>query len=154
MSPVRALARSNAVAPSDSELMDAIVAGSIDAFDELHDRYSARAFGVPRSICRDYGTAEDAVQEAFVSIFKTRGSYRSQRGTVAAWLIIVVRSRAIDVSRIQAKHSSRRAADDALSFVAGPATTGGTPLRQRRADRSVGMQKPQQQSQRRHRQLR
>ena len=117
MSPVRALARPNAVAPSDSELMDAIIAGSINAFDELYDRYSARAFRVARSICRDYGMAEDAVQEAFVSIFKTRGSYRSQRGTVAAWLMIVVCSRAIDVSRVQAKHSSRRAADDALSFV-------------------------------------
>ena len=117
MSPVRALARPNAVAPSDSELMEAIVAGSVDAFVELYDRYSTRAFRVARSICRDYGTAEDAVQEAFVSIFKTRASYRSQRGTVAAWLMMVVRSRAIDVSRVQAKHSGRRATDDALAAV-------------------------------------
>jgi RNA polymerase sigma-70 factor (ECF subfamily) len=101
--------------------MEEIVAGSAGAFEELYDRYSARAFRIARSVCRDYGAAEDAVQEAFVSIFKNRSSYQSQRGTVAAWVLMVALSRAIDVSRVRAKHATRRASDDSLAALPEPA---------------------------------
>jgi RNA polymerase sigma-70 factor (ECF subfamily) len=101
--------------------MEEIIAGSADAFGELYDRYSARAFRVARSVCRERSTAEDAVQEAFIAIFKTSMSYRSQRGSVGAWVLMVVLSRAIDVSRTQAKHSNRRASFDTLAVVPGSA---------------------------------
>ena len=101
--------------------MEEIVAGSAGAFEELYDRYSARAFRIARSVCRDYGAAEDAVQEAFVSIFKNRASYQSHRGTVAAWVLMVALSRAIDVSRVRARHATRRASDDALAALPEPA---------------------------------
>jgi len=117
VTPVLALARPNPVALSDSEVMEEIIAGSVEAFGELYDRYSARAFRVARSVCRDHGAAEDAVQEAFVTIFKSRSSYRSQRGTVAAWVMMVVLSRAIDVSRVQSRHATRRASDAALAVL-------------------------------------
>jgi RNA polymerase sigma-70 factor (ECF subfamily) len=100
--------------------MEEIVAGSSDAFEELYDRYSARAFRIARSVCRDYGAAEDAVQEAFVSIFKNRASYQSQRGTVAAWVLMVALSRAIDVSRVRATHATRRANHDTLAALLEP----------------------------------
>jgi RNA polymerase sigma-70 factor (ECF subfamily) len=87
---------------------------------ELYDRYSARAFRVARSVCRDRSTAGDAVQEAFGSIFRNRANYRSERGTVAAWLLMVVLSRAIDASRIQTRHASRRASYDTLAIVPAP----------------------------------
>ena len=109
------------MALSDAEVMEEIVAGSAGAFEELYDRYSARAFRIARSVCRDYGAAEDAVQEAFVSIFKHRSSYQSQRGTVAAWVLMVALSRAIDVSRVRARHATRRASDDALAALPEPA---------------------------------
>ena len=109
------------MALSDAEVMEGIVAGSAGAFEELYDRYSARAFRIARSVCRDYGAAEDAVQEAFVSIFKNRSSYQSQRGTVAAWVLMVALSRAIDVSRVRAKHATRRASDDSLAALPEPA---------------------------------
>jgi len=120
LNPVRALAQPNRVALSDAELMEAVAAGSADALGELYDRYSVRAFRVAWSVCHDQCAAEDAVQEAFVSIFKSRMNYRSQRGTVAAWVLLVVLSRAIDVSRIRAKHSTRRASYDSLAVVPGP----------------------------------
>ena len=117
MNPVRALAQPNRVALSDAELMEAVAAGSADALGELYDRYSVRAFRVAWSVCHDQCAAEDAVQEAFVSIFKSRMNYRSQRGTVAAWVLLVVLSRAIDVSRVQARHATRRASDDVLAVL-------------------------------------
>jgi RNA polymerase sigma-70 factor, ECF subfamily len=117
---VRSPTRPNSAALPDSELIEEIVTGSIDAFDELYDRYSARAFRVARSVCRDHAAAEDAVQEAFVAVFKRRATYRSDRGTVAAWLLTVVLHRAIDVSRAEGRHATRRAGADALEFSPAP----------------------------------
>lgn len=120
MSPVLALARPNPVALSDTELMEEIVAGNVEVLGELYDRYSARAFRVARSVCRDHSSAEEAVQEAFVSILGSRANHRSERGTVAARVLQIVLSRAIDVSRVQAKHGRRLASCDTLGVVPAP----------------------------------
>jgi len=117
VSPVRALARANPVARADSELMEEIIAGSTDALGELYDRYSARGFRVARSVCGNREAVEDAVQEAFVSIFRRRTTYRSERGTVAAWVLTVVLHRAIDLMRIEAKHATRRSNEVGLAAV-------------------------------------
>jgi RNA polymerase sigma-70 factor (ECF subfamily) len=94
--------------------MGEVSAGSMEAFGELYDRFCQRAYGVAFSICRDEGRAQDAVQEAFLSLWQSRASYRSQRGSVAAWLLTVVRYRAIDVARRDGTHSARWASDDRL----------------------------------------
>lgn len=94
--------------------MAEVKAGSTDAFGALYDRYCYRAYRVAWSICRDDARTEDAVQEAFTSIWKSRAYYLSQRGTVAAWLLSAVRYRAIDVARRERKHADRRAGEDAL----------------------------------------
>ncbi len=120
MSPVLELVRAHPVAPSDAELMEKMSAGSADALGELYDRYSARALRVAWSVCQDRGAAEDAVQEAFVSVFRNRTAYRSQRGTVAAWVMTIVLNRAIDISRAEARHAARRARDDALADLSAP----------------------------------
>ncbi len=99
----------------DNRLMDEASAGSVAAFGELYDRYCARAYRVAMSVCCDDGCAQDAVQEAFVSIWKTSGSYRSQRGTVAAWLLSVVRHRAIDLARRNGTAAARRASESHLN---------------------------------------
>jgi RNA polymerase sigma-70 factor (ECF subfamily) len=90
---------SGLVALTDRELMAEATAGHVDAFDELYERYRDRAFRVARSVCHDNGQAEDAVQEAFLTIWRSCANYRSERGTVAAWLLTVVRYRAIDLMR-------------------------------------------------------
>lgn len=71
-------------------------------------------------VCRDHGRAEDAVQEAFISLWHSRASYRPDRGPVAAWLLTLVRHRAIDLARRNDKHAARRASEDRLD--AHPAT--------------------------------
>jgi RNA polymerase sigma-70 factor (ECF subfamily) len=98
----------------DGDLMTRAQAGSTDAFGELFDRYRERSYRVSSSVCHDVGRAEDAVQEAFLSIWRNRDTYRAQQGTVAAWLLAVVRYRAIDAARRNDRHASRRADDDGL----------------------------------------
>ncbi|MEA2310197.1 MAG: polymerase sigma-70 factor, subfamily, partial [Solirubrobacteraceae bacterium] len=84
------------------------------------DRYRERSYRVSSSVCHDEGRAEDAVQEAFLSIWRNRDTYRAQQGTVAAWLLAVVRYRAIDAARRNHRHASRRADDDGLEHQPAP----------------------------------
>jgi len=98
----------------DSELMVKASAGSVDAFGELYDRFSARAYRLALSVCHDDGRAQDAVHDAFVSIWKNRASYTAQRGTVATWLLTTVRNRAIDITRRSANRPAPRVSDQFL----------------------------------------
>jgi RNA polymerase sigma-70 factor (ECF subfamily) len=98
----------------DAQLMHEVSCGNLDAFAELYDRYCHRAYGVALSVCGDEGRAQDAVQEGFLSIWKTSASYHSQQGTVAAWLLTVVRYRAIDLARRNGNHATRWVSDDRL----------------------------------------
>lgn len=102
-------------ASSDERLMAQLQAGDVDAFAALYDRFAARAYQIARSVCRDDGRAEDAVQEAFKSIWHSRASYRPDRGTLAAWLVTVVRHRAIDLSRRNGTQVAQPTADDAIT---------------------------------------
>lgn len=89
--------------------MREIGSGSTGAFEELYDRYSGRAYRLAWSICRNEGRAEEAVQDAFASLWRSRASYRAERGSVGNWLLGVVRFRAIDAWRREDRHASIRA---------------------------------------------
>jgi RNA polymerase sigma-70 factor (ECF subfamily) len=99
---------------SDAELMAKVSAGSAESFVDLCDRYCDRAYRVARSVCHDDGRAQEAVQDGFLSVWNGRANFRSQQGTVAAWLLTLVRYRAIDIARSNHRHASRRASDDQL----------------------------------------
>jgi DNA-directed RNA polymerase specialized sigma24 family protein len=91
---------------TDVHLMTQVSAASVDAFAELYDRYCDRAYRLAFSVCRDDGRAQDAVQDAFLSVWRSRSSYRPDQGTVAAWLLTIVRHRAIDLTRRNAHHDA------------------------------------------------
>ena len=96
------------VALDDLRLIELIADGSENAFRDLFDRYGDQAYGIARYVCRDDGRAEDAVQEAFLSVWRSSESYRPQAGPVSAWLLTVVRNRAIDLARRNGRHADRR----------------------------------------------
>lgn len=104
-------------AVDDDQVMADLKAGSVSAFAVLYDRYYDRAYRVAQAVCRDDGRAEEAVQEAFISIWKTRTSYEMQAGKVAPWVLTVARYRAIDVTRRNGLHAGHRASDDNLHTV-------------------------------------
>jgi RNA polymerase sigma-70 factor (ECF subfamily) len=84
---------------SDATLMVRVQADDGDAFAELYDRHSARAFRVARAVCREAGHAEDAVQEGFLAIWRSRATYREGVSSFQAWAMMIVRNRAIDSTR-------------------------------------------------------
>jgi RNA polymerase sigma-70 factor (ECF subfamily) len=71
-------------------------------------------------VCRDNGRAEEAVQEAFGSIWKTRMTYESQVGRVAPWVLTVVRYRAIDIARRDGGDAAHQTTDEPLHAVGAP----------------------------------
>jgi RNA polymerase sigma-70 factor (ECF subfamily) len=100
---------------SDDDLMAQVSAGSAESFVDLYDRYCDRAYRVARSVCHDEGRAQEAVQDGFLAVWNSRANFRSQQGTVAAWLLTVVRYRAIDAARSNHRHAARRANEDQLT---------------------------------------
>ena len=63
------------------------MAGNQDALAELYDRYAGLAYGVAMRVLGDPGRAEDAVQEAFMNVWKQASSFDGERGSLRAWLL-------------------------------------------------------------------
>ena len=51
------------------------------------------------SVCHDRGCAQEAVQDAFLSMWSSRATYDPTRGTVVAWAMNIVHHRAIYLAR-------------------------------------------------------
>ncbi len=96
---------------SDDALMGFAQAGNPAALELLFLRFAARAYRVAHRIVRDDTRAEDAVQDAFLCIWRGRAGYCRQRGTVDAWILGIVRNRSIDSLRRNGRHDVRRAND-------------------------------------------
>src|SRR4030095_14575214 len=73
--------------------------GDTNALAELYDRYGSLAYSVALRILRSSADAEDAVQQAWVQVWKSARTYDPKRGSVAAWILTVGRSRALDLYR-------------------------------------------------------
>lgn len=55
--------------------------------------------GLATKILRDRADAEEVVQEAFVQIWDQAGRYDPDRSSVSTWMVLITRSRAIDLRR-------------------------------------------------------
>jgi RNA polymerase sigma-70 factor, ECF subfamily len=86
-------------ATSDVELLRRIGAGDGQAVGELYDRYVAMLMPLALRILRQRAEAEDVLHDAFVAVSERAGQYAADRGTVAAWLVTLVRNLAIDRTR-------------------------------------------------------
>jgi len=90
---------SRAAQLTDAVLMREVQAGERHALAELYDRFAPRAFRTALSVCHDRDCAQEAVQDAFVSIWSSRSTYQAGRGSVMGWAMTIVRHRAIYLAR-------------------------------------------------------
>ena len=84
---------------SDHDLVAGAADGDTRAFSELYDRHGALAYGVALRVTRDVASAQDAVQEAFVQLWLGASRVDPGRTSVAAWIVLLARRRAIDLAR-------------------------------------------------------
>jgi RNA polymerase sigma-70 factor, ECF subfamily len=84
---------------SDVELLRLLAGGDGRAIGQLYDRYSRVLLPLAIRIVRDRAEAEDVVHDAFVVVGERAGQYAPDRGTVAAWLVTLVRNLSIDRTR-------------------------------------------------------
>jgi RNA polymerase sigma-70 factor, ECF subfamily len=86
----------NATCPSDEELMGRLKANDATALDLLFDRYSRLVLGIALRVIRDFGEAEDAVQEVFFHVFRKALLFDPARGSAKGWIIHVAYHHALD----------------------------------------------------------
>ena len=85
--------------PSDEHVLEAVGRGDHDALGELYDRFGRLAYGLAYRILRDRALAEDAVQEAFLAVWRSADAYKRERAKPSTWILTVVHRRAVDLVR-------------------------------------------------------
>jgi RNA polymerase sigma-70 factor (ECF subfamily) len=82
------------------EAVVALVARSDEiALAELYDRFGRIAYGLALRVLRDPALAEDAVQEAFLQIWRGAERFVPERAKASAWIMTLVHRRAVDLVR-------------------------------------------------------
>ena len=86
---------------SDEALVALVARHDEDAFAELYDRLGRTAYGLALRILRDESLAEDAVQEAFLVVWRTAARFVPERAKASTWVLTLVHRRAVDLVRRQ-----------------------------------------------------
>jgi len=104
------------------EAVVALAARSDDvAFAELYDRYGRVAYGLALRVLRDETLAEDAVQEAFVAIWRGAAHFIPERGKASTWILTLVHRRAVDLVRRENRRRTEPLEDAAVGDAEGSA---------------------------------
>ena len=118
----------------DDDLLVSCAEGDEQALGSLYDRFGKVAYGLAVRILRDAALAEDAVQEAFLAVWRQAARFDRSRGTAATWILTIVHRRAVDLVRSQA---SFNALPDQLDVMGPPAVVAES------ADDEVGLREAQ-----------
>ena len=84
---------------SDEALVALVARADEGAFAELYDRFGHVAYGLALKVVRDPDLAEDAVQEAFLAVWRSSGRFVAERAKASTWILTLVHRRAVDVVR-------------------------------------------------------
>jgi RNA polymerase sigma-70 factor (ECF subfamily) len=96
---------------ADEDLMDLVSKGEARAFEVVFDRHGGLALSLAYRMCGRRAMAEDIVQEAFLSIWRTGARYDRNRGSVRSWILRTVHNRAVDALRRGVVRESRNVSD-------------------------------------------
>jgi RNA polymerase sigma-70 factor (ECF subfamily) len=91
----------------DAVLVERLASGDESALELLYERYGVACYRLARQVTASATLAEDAVQEAFVGLWRSSESFLGSRGTVRAWLLAMTHHKAVDVVRREAAERRR-----------------------------------------------
>lgn len=103
---------------SDEALVALAARGDEPALAALYDRHGRVAYGLAFRVLRDDRLAEDAVQDAFMSVWRTAAGFRAERGKASTWILTLVHRRAVDIVRREQRRRTELLADDAHETLA------------------------------------
>lgn len=83
----------------DVELAGRVAGGDEAALGLLYDRHGAACYRLALRVARDATVAEEAVQDAFLGFWRTATRFDASRGSVAGFLLLLARRRAVDLVR-------------------------------------------------------
>src|SRR5206468_6175488 len=84
---------------SDESLLSLVASSDENALAELYDRFGRVAYGLALRILRDEALAQDAVQEAFLAIWRSADRFLAERAKASTWILTLVHRRAVDLVR-------------------------------------------------------
>jgi RNA polymerase sigma factor (sigma-70 family) len=97
---------------SDEALVALVARGDEGALAELYDRVSRIAYGLALRVLRDERHAEDAVQEAFLQVWRNAASFRAERAKASSWILTLVHRRAVDLVRREERRAVEPLTED------------------------------------------
>jgi RNA polymerase sigma-70 factor, ECF subfamily len=100
---------------ADHELIARVAQGEVPAFEQLYDRHSAQAFSLALRITGRRVAAEEVTQDAFMGLWRAAPSFQPGRGSLQAWLLAMVRHRAIDLLRRSVRHQRDVTIDEPIA---------------------------------------
>lgn len=136
---------SSASAPpelSDVALVAALAGGDRGALAELYDRYAGALMGVALRRLGDRAEAEEVLHDVFVEAWRSAATYDPARGTVRAWLVTRMHSRALD--RLRSPSLARRDGLDAAPEARAPDEDPAGELDRRRVSAALAALPPEQ----------
>jgi RNA polymerase sigma-70 factor, ECF subfamily len=84
---------------SDEALVALVARSDQTALAALYDRVGGMAFGLAFRVLRDEALAQDAVQEAFLGVWRSAPSFVPERAKASTWILTLVHRRAVDLVR-------------------------------------------------------
>jgi RNA polymerase sigma-70 factor, ECF subfamily len=99
---------------ADEDLMQLVRKGDAAAFEQVYERHATASFSLAYRMTGNRTAAEDVVQEAFLSLWRSGARYDRARGSVRTWVLGIVHNRSIDALRRALVHSRRRASDEGI----------------------------------------
>jgi RNA polymerase sigma-70 factor, ECF subfamily len=84
---------------TDEALLSLVASADDEALAELYDRFGGVAYGLALRILRDEALAQDAVQEAFLAVWRSADRFLAERARASTWILTLVHRRAVDLVR-------------------------------------------------------
>jgi RNA polymerase sigma-70 factor, ECF subfamily len=109
---------SEAAQLSDDALLEAVARSDEAALAELYDRFGRIAYGLALRVLRDSALAEDAVQDAFLNVWRSADRFQAGRAKASTWVLTFVHRRAVDLVRREERR--RTEPEEAAPEPAGP----------------------------------
>jgi len=110
------------VEPDLEALLSEIAGGDEIAFETFYVATVDRCFALARSILSDHAWAEDCAADVYSQVWRTACEFDAKKGSAVAWLVMISRTRAIDLLRRERRHLGVPWSAAEISSIASPAS--------------------------------